>query len=251
MRATRLPLRSLGPRTSTSSLGKPASSKRCAIALAAIVVLPTESVVLISISCLKMSCESCLVWGSNWAKAGTLRDGSSRQRVSARSRPGPATTKGIEFLFFGAVRHGIIGAQSGFSIVLRRRRPEDADYFPTALEWLARNFDCVSSFGSSSPFLFLSSLSNSASIKFMYSCLEILPFLLVSIRSSSCFTSFSPSASLSWGFGTDCFCAFAVPDKTCIASAKTKITHTLCVRIIDLGGDCTPQSIYDHWIFQD
>ena len=51
MRATKFPLRSLGPSTTTSSFGKPASSRRWAIALAATVVLPTESVVLISISC--------------------------------------------------------------------------------------------------------------------------------------------------------------------------------------------------------
>src|SRR5580700_6999261 len=38
-----------------SLLGNPASRKRCAIASAAAVTLPTESVVLISINCLKMS----------------------------------------------------------------------------------------------------------------------------------------------------------------------------------------------------
>src|SRR5580692_12079532 len=61
MRATMLPLRSFGPRTWTSLAGKPASSRRLAIASAATVVLPTESVVLISTSCFKISCESCLV----------------------------------------------------------------------------------------------------------------------------------------------------------------------------------------------
>src|SRR5580704_5500041 len=55
-RATMLPLRSLGPSTTTSALGNPASSRRFAMASAATVVLPTESVVLISMSCLKMSC---------------------------------------------------------------------------------------------------------------------------------------------------------------------------------------------------
>src|SRR3954466_3742040 len=57
MRATRLPLRG-GPRTTTSFSGKPAARNRCAIASAATVVLPDESVVLISINCLKMSCAS-------------------------------------------------------------------------------------------------------------------------------------------------------------------------------------------------
>src|SRR5271170_4050440 len=61
MRATMFPLRSFGPSTCTSLAGKPASSKRLAMAWAAIVVLPTESVVLISTSCLKMSRASCLV----------------------------------------------------------------------------------------------------------------------------------------------------------------------------------------------
>src|SRR5450432_3932636 len=49
-RATRLPLRGLGPSTVTSTEGKPASFKRFAIASAALVLLPTESVVLISIN---------------------------------------------------------------------------------------------------------------------------------------------------------------------------------------------------------
>ena len=50
-RATRLPLRSFGPRTLTSCGANPAASSRLAIASAATVVLPTESVVLISMSC--------------------------------------------------------------------------------------------------------------------------------------------------------------------------------------------------------
>src|SRR5450755_2174196 len=47
-----------------SDSGKPASRKRCAMASAAAVTLPTESVELISINCLKMSCESFLVASS-------------------------------------------------------------------------------------------------------------------------------------------------------------------------------------------
>src|SRR5271154_2347619 len=69
MRATIFPLRSFGPSTWTSLAGKPASSKRLAIAFAAIVVLPTESVVLISTSCLKMSRASCLVLSFTWARS--------------------------------------------------------------------------------------------------------------------------------------------------------------------------------------
>src|ERR1700690_3569532 len=50
-----------------SASGNPASRKRCAIASAAAVTLPTESVELISINCLKMSWESFLVASSIWA----------------------------------------------------------------------------------------------------------------------------------------------------------------------------------------
>ena len=57
--ATILPLRSFGPSTTTSAAGNPASSNRFRIASAATVVLPTESVVLISINCLKTSCANC------------------------------------------------------------------------------------------------------------------------------------------------------------------------------------------------
>src|SRR5438045_652924 len=49
--------------------GNPASRNRCAIAPAAVLTLPTESVVLISISCLKMSWASCFVESSSWAFA--------------------------------------------------------------------------------------------------------------------------------------------------------------------------------------
>src|SRR5258708_32919339 len=64
------PLRSLGPMTTTSVLGNPASSNRFAMACAATVVLPTESVVLISINCLKMSCAiSRLLATSLWDAA--------------------------------------------------------------------------------------------------------------------------------------------------------------------------------------
>ena len=54
-------MRGLGPSTCTSSPAKPAPRSHAAIASAAVVVLPTESVVLISMSCLKMSCAICRV----------------------------------------------------------------------------------------------------------------------------------------------------------------------------------------------
>src|SRR5947199_3325081 len=54
-RTTRFFLRSFGPRKRRSLSGNPASRKRCAIASDAAVTLPTESVVLISINCLKTS----------------------------------------------------------------------------------------------------------------------------------------------------------------------------------------------------
>src|SRR5579883_3351479 len=53
-----LPLRSFGPSTTTSAAGKPAWIRRSAMARAATVVLPIESVVLISMSCLRISCAS-------------------------------------------------------------------------------------------------------------------------------------------------------------------------------------------------
>src|SRR6266705_2163744 len=52
---------SLGPATWKSFSAKPASSKRPASASAAAVTLPTESVVLISTSCLKISRANCFV----------------------------------------------------------------------------------------------------------------------------------------------------------------------------------------------
>src|SRR5258706_9877618 len=64
-----LPLRPLGPMTTTSAWGKPASSKRFAMACAATVVLPMESVVLISISSLKMSRAVSRVAASPWDAA--------------------------------------------------------------------------------------------------------------------------------------------------------------------------------------
>src|SRR5712691_128777 len=60
-RATRFFFRSFGPATRTSPSANPASRRRLAIASAAAVTLPTESVVLISMSCLKMSRANCLV----------------------------------------------------------------------------------------------------------------------------------------------------------------------------------------------
>ena len=74
-RATKFLLRSFGPKTCTSLAANPASRKRFAMASAATVVLPTESVVLISMSCLKMSRESRRVASSVWAKKGRRGEG--------------------------------------------------------------------------------------------------------------------------------------------------------------------------------
>src|SRR6266403_913002 len=60
-RTTRFFLRSFGPATWMSPSAKPPSRRRVAIASAAVVTLPTESVVLISMSCLKISRASCFV----------------------------------------------------------------------------------------------------------------------------------------------------------------------------------------------
>src|SRR5882672_10612974 len=60
-RTTRFFLRSFGPATWMSFSAKPPSRRRVAIASAAVVTLPTESVVLISMSCLKMSRANCFV----------------------------------------------------------------------------------------------------------------------------------------------------------------------------------------------
>ena len=54
-RATRFFFLSVGPAMWRSCSGKPASRRRAAMASAAVVTLPTESVVLISMSCLKIS----------------------------------------------------------------------------------------------------------------------------------------------------------------------------------------------------
>ena len=62
-RMTRFFLRSLGPATMTSFSGKPASRRRLAMASAAVVTLPRESVVLISINCLKISRASAVASG--------------------------------------------------------------------------------------------------------------------------------------------------------------------------------------------
>src|SRR5579872_4155315 len=71
MRATMFPLRSFGPSTFTSAAGNPASSSRLAIAFAAVVVLPTESVVLMSISSSRMSRERRRVASSSPAAIST------------------------------------------------------------------------------------------------------------------------------------------------------------------------------------
>src|SRR5882762_9888251 len=67
-RTMRFFLRSFGPASLISASAKPASRKRLAIASAAVVTFPTESVVLISMSCLKMSCANCLVSSGTWAR---------------------------------------------------------------------------------------------------------------------------------------------------------------------------------------
>jgi|GEM_PF-4243732 len=64
-------------------------------------------------------------------------------------------------------------------------RMRNQGYLPAFAEWLARSLDCAISLTSSTPFLLWSNLSNFASMNFIHSCLEILPFLSVSMRSSS------------------------------------------------------------------
>src|SRR6202021_1390828 len=83
-RAPMLPLRSLGPSTTTSALGNPASNNRFAMASAATVVLPTESVVLISMSCLKMSCAFLRVTASPSEAAGPAACAHRPTRAAAR-----------------------------------------------------------------------------------------------------------------------------------------------------------------------
>src|SRR5271165_2227600 len=86
-RATMLPLRSFGPITVTSAAGKPASRSRFAIACAAIVVLPTESVVLISISCLKMSCARVRADSSFGAAGHADCRAAAHKRIAAELAP--------------------------------------------------------------------------------------------------------------------------------------------------------------------
>src|ERR1035438_2704162 len=71
-----------------SLAGKPASRKRCAIASAAAVTLPTESVVLISISCLRMSCASLRVAASGGAVCAAIESANNKLAKSTReNRP--------------------------------------------------------------------------------------------------------------------------------------------------------------------
>ena len=71
-----------------SLAGKPASRKRCAIASAAAVTLPTESVVLISISCLRMSCASLRVAASGGAVCAAIEFANNKLANSTReNRP--------------------------------------------------------------------------------------------------------------------------------------------------------------------
>src|SRR6266576_524955 len=85
-RATRFFLRSLGPAILTSPSAKPPSRRRLAIASAAVVTLPTESVVLISMSCLKMARANCFVWSGTWVRPRvvqiTIRQKDKIQRVA-------------------------------------------------------------------------------------------------------------------------------------------------------------------------
>src|SRR5579863_3551146 len=70
MRATMLNLRGFGPRSWTSAGGNPASRRRWAMAFAAVVTLPAGvSVVLISMSCLKMERARSLVASSTCARS--------------------------------------------------------------------------------------------------------------------------------------------------------------------------------------
>jgi hypothetical protein len=90
---------------------------------------------------------------------------------------------------------------------------------------------------SSCPFLAVSSLSNSTSINFIHSCLKILPFLSVSIRSSNCLTSSSPRLTFSCGYGTVAFCATAVPSMAQVAADTTiaAMTNPMLVRFNMIG----------------
>src|ERR1700751_4361011 len=113
-------------------------------------------------------------------------------------------------------------------------------YFPRSAERTGPTdtVDCSNCFRSISPLFSTSSLWNAASINFIHSCSEILPFLSVSMRTSNCLTSSSPSASLSCGLGTAAFCATTVPNMAQVAmnTAMTMITDMIFVRLnmIDL-----------------
>src|SRR5208282_4325215 len=127
----------------------------------------------------------------------------------------------------GTSRLWLTGRRCCTASALRDRR-----HLPTLAKRLTDTCDCASSLASSSPVLSLSSLPNSASMYFIHSCLEILPFLSVSMRRSNCLTSANPSATLSCGFGTESFCAAAVPSIAQIATdtAITMMTHGAFVR---------------------
>src|ERR1700722_14133890 len=86
-RTTRLPLRGAGARTRTSCSGYPAARNRVAMASAARVLSPTESVVLISISCLKMSRASCC---GCCALSGRIKSDRARGRICLSTSPAPA-----------------------------------------------------------------------------------------------------------------------------------------------------------------
>src|SRR5580698_636601 len=109
---------------------------------------------------------------------------------------------------------------------------------PAHYLWKAFIGCCVSSLTSSFPSFFLSSLLNSASIKLMYSCLEILPSLSVSMRGSNFLTWPSPSARLSCAFSVEPCCATAVRSMAPLATntAMTTTTNMTLVRLdmIDL-----------------
>src|ERR1700680_4322846 len=79
-------------------------------------------------------------------------------------------------------------------------------YLPVDEKLLRRKLNCSSSLRSRSPVLSVSSLSNSADIKVIHSCLEILPFLSVSIRKNKKLTSSSLSPCLSPGAAAALFC---------------------------------------------
>ncbi len=86
-RTTRFFLRSFGPSTCRSFSVKPPVRNRWAMASAAVVTLPTESVVLISMSCLKMSRASRLVGSRLCACASgklPIQPNTTTQRIALR-----------------------------------------------------------------------------------------------------------------------------------------------------------------------